>query len=473
MSHRNVLVLLASLGFLLGLTSVPASASGSASPAVISVDCDLSNGVSTATITGEIGDTFTVDNTAASTGACTFALITGVVSATNLSGSTLTAGQISVLTILGPGSFNVTPQGGSAVTMTVVIGVPVAVPEYTISFDANGGTCNAVGASVTGVATDWYVMPSGADCQRRNYQLMGWATSPGATSAAFGPGAPGQFAEDETLYAVWQPEGVEITFDANVGVDQPCLNSAGRPIPIDEQTTTISWGIDEGFQLPTNAPCTPLGHSLVGWAKSGNGPVLFGPGEFNGTLGLASGTSITLYAVWRPDFAELLADRPDQIPGPVPCTPQQVTVPVVASVQQGNDLAYLGTIEATVAMTDPRVRQMQVRVAVTCPSPSSLGAPSVQVDVDWALAGPVAAGPLAASRPGGVWGSTGSNPTTTLAVRAYAVFDPATGTMDEEQAGQRAPESVSLEIVGRLFVPIGPLGDAEFLVTGTVNQSVT
>ena len=473
MPRQSVLVLIASLGILLGLTSVPVSASGSASPAVISVDCDLSNGVSPATITGEVGDTFTVDNAAASSGACTFASIAGVVSATNLAGFTLAAGQSSLLTIVGAGSFLVTPQGGSAVTMTVVIGVPVAVPEYTISFDANGGTCSAGAAPVVGVATDWYVMPSGEDCQRRNYKLEGWGTSPSASSAAFGPGAPGQFAEDETLYAVWQPEGVEITFDANVGVDQPCLTSAGLRVPLNERTTTISWGIDEGFQLPTSAPCTPWGHSLVGWAKSGNGPVLFGPGEFNGTLGLAAGTSITLYAIWRPDFAELLADRPDQIPGPVPCTPQQVTVPVVASVQQGNDLAYIETIEATVAMADPRVRQMQVSVAVTCPSPSSLGTPSVQVDVDWALAGPVAAGPLTASRPGGVWGSTGSNPATTLAVRAYAVFDPATGTMGEEQASQRAPESVSLEIVGRLFVPIGPLGDAEFLVTGTVNQSVT
>jgi hypothetical protein len=457
----------------LGPAGGPAAAAGIASPAVISVDCDRTNGVSAATITGEIGDTFTIDNTAASTGACTFALITGVVSATNLSGSALAAGQSSVLTILGPGSFNVTPQGGSAVTMTVVIGVPVAVPEYTISFDANGGTCNAGAASVTGVATDWYVMPSGADCQRRNYQLMGWATSPGATSAAFGPGAPGQFAEDETLYAVWQPEGVEITFDANVGVDQPCLNSAGRPIPIDEQTTTISWGIDEGFQLPTNAPCTPLGHSLVGWAKSGNGPVLFGPGEFNGTLGLAAGTSITLYAIWRPDFAELLADRPDQIPGPVPCTPQQVTVPVELTVRPFNELADIDFASAVGVEDDLRVREVRADISVVCSGASGDFAPRVEVSVDWALASQVEVGPLTAANPGGVWGSVGSNPTTNLSVRAYAVFDPASPISGQEPDLQRAPESVSLDIEGRILVPVGPMGDAVFLVSGTVNQSVT
>lgn len=467
MPHRKVLVLLASLGFLLGLTSVPASASGSASPAVISVDCDLSNGVSTATITGEIGDTFTVDNTAASTGACTFALIAGVVSATNLSGSNLAAGQSSVLTILGPGSFNVTPQGGSAVTMTVVIGVPVAVPEYTISFDANRGTCNAVGASVTGVATDWYVMPSGADCQRRNYQLMGWATSPGATSAAFGPGAPGQFAEDETLYAVWQPEGVEITFDANVGVDQPCLNSAGRPIPIDEQTTTISWGIDEGFQLPTNAPCTPLGHSLVGWAKSGNGPVLFGPGEFNGTLGLASGTSITLYAVWRPDFAELLGDTPDLMPGPPQCSPSEVEVDVPLDARPLD--AFYAVLDGSMTLVVVSDMKPSATATLTCPAGPNGTVPTVSVSVQWLGAPPVQIDGLTLASPSGMGNLQGATPQSTASVRAFATFPPTNSSWDAAEAAQRAPESISVEINGSVYYNVG-IGEARVGLSG-IGQS--
>ena len=136
--------------------AVPAAAVPAA-PSSLVVDCGLANGVTATTITGRSGDTFTIDNTSG-TGKCRFGTYAGVVSATNLDvNDDLAAGSISTLTILSAGTFVVTPQGGggTATTLTVVLGNPVAVPEYTITFDANGGTCSSNPLTITALSGEW------------------------------------------------------------------------------------------------------------------------------------------------------------------------------------------------------------------------------------------------------------------------------------------------------------------------------
>lgn len=384
----------------LGTSHSVASAAGTASPSIVSVDCDVAGGVTATTITGEVGDAMTIDNTAATTGSCTFGTLTGVVTATNLSSSTLAPGQTSVITIVAAGTFTVTATGGSPVTMTVVIGTPITVPEYVISFDGNGGECDTNPIVVTGAAGDWFAMPGEGSCRRQAYGLMGWARAPGDPGAEFPPGAPGRFADHETFYAVWRPTGVELTFDANVAVDDLCLDADGRFVPESGRTTTVVWGIDEGFLLPTQAPCAPPGHTLIGWAKTGDGLPVYSPGELNGTVGLAPGTAITLFAVWRPDFSVLMAEQPAQ---PVQsCSydefsttiPVQVTPMSAYSQSHLADFAELG-------------QEITAEVTVSCGDTGT--DPSVSVLVNWPLAEHVDIGPLTLDD--ATDGATSSGPT--------------------------------------------------------------
>lgn len=154
---RGKVSLVAAAAVVLGFYSAPPAVAAPASPASLVVDCGLANGVSATTITGQSGDTFTIDNTSG-TGKCRFGSYAGVVSATNLDvNDDLAAGSISTLTILSAGTFVVTPQagGGTATTLTVVLGNPVAVPEYTITFDANGGTCSSNPLTITALSGEW------------------------------------------------------------------------------------------------------------------------------------------------------------------------------------------------------------------------------------------------------------------------------------------------------------------------------
>lgn len=446
------------------LGGVPAFAA-SASPSVIDVDCDLTNGVPATTITGLVGDTFIVDNSAASTGQCTFGSTSGVVTTTNLSSSKLAAGASSVVTILSAGTFTIAPSGGSNVDVTVVIGTPIAVPEYTITFDADGGSCTSGATLRTGPATDWYVMPTSSDCRRSDYSLKGWSRVP-AGQPEFAPGSPGQFHEDETLYAVWQPEGVAITFDANVGVDVQCLDQAGRIVDLGARSITIVWPANEGFILPREAACTPFGHTLVGWAKSGSGPVLFSPGEDDGTVGLTNGSSITLYAQWRPDFDILLADKLQAVPGPSPCVASTTAFTIPTEVRPLN---FMAGVDDAFVMANPVIREVDVVVTLTCPSGG--GTPTVSVGATWGRGASVNADGISSLSPTSRVPISSSAPQSEGALIVHANYAPVSQFWTAQEAASRAPESVTINFDGRVMLDVG-LGQASYDVFGVAGRSV-
>lgn len=315
--------------------AVPAHAAP-ASPAAISVDCGTSGGVTDTTITGRVGDTLTVQNTS---GTCTFASYSGIVTATRLNGSDQLVGfDTSTLTIVAPGTFAVTPSTGTAGTFTVVIGDPNPAPEYVITFDANGGDCSSNPLTITAAAGDWYAAPTDGtgpfQCHRDDYRLVGW--SHGSTLAL--PGAAEQVpdvvlpkpdpatgtvpdvkhalaADHVTLYAVWVPDGVEITYDANVAADDTCIDGSGDNVPVAQRTTEKRvYYASSNHTVASSAPCSPVDGSgaplpLKGWALSGDGDPAFVPGEsiakqrFRSSErpGLETGKTAKLYAVWGSD----------------------------------------------------------------------------------------------------------------------------------------------------------------------------
>ena len=101
----------------------PASAT-SASPSNINVDCSAAS-TPNVTITGSIGDTFTLTETSQSN-SCTVSSFSGVVSEVGLSNGMLI--QSATLTIVAPGAFTIStrdnpnPSAGSTATFTVSLG---------------------------------------------------------------------------------------------------------------------------------------------------------------------------------------------------------------------------------------------------------------------------------------------------------------------------------------------------------------
>lgn len=226
--------------------------------------------------------------------------------------------------------------------MTVVLGNPNPVPEYTITFDPNGGTCGSNAQSITAASTEWYALPTDGtgpyQCHRDYYVLTGWnhdetTVAPGTAEQApdlpvatpavpTTPRIPGtgtsptqadpssstsstsaQISDHETLVAVWAPLGIEITYDANVAAADACYGSDGTNLALVDRSSEAEVffaGTDD--ILATSAPCAPAGLAgplpLRGWALTGDGPVAYGPGVDLTMTKFAHGTTPTLYAVW-------------------------------------------------------------------------------------------------------------------------------------------------------------------------------
>lgn len=288
------------------LLGAPGTLAGPAAPAAISLDCSTS--VPNTTITGRVGDTVQLTNTSST---CALSLTTGVVTVTGLSGSNLGAGQTAVATIVASGTFTISPTSGSAGAMTVVIGDPGPAPAYTITFDANGGNCSSNPLVITAATTDWYALPTEGtgpfECFREGYELLGWVrgdTLQFAGTADRVPDVPvgsqASAADHVTFYAAWRPRGVELTLDANVAANDSCVTAGGEALQAGDRTTTTLVSVAElaRTSLPSSAPCTPPGHTLVGWKVSGDGGAAT-PATAVAELDSTDDNRVTLYALWR------------------------------------------------------------------------------------------------------------------------------------------------------------------------------
>lgn len=84
-----------------------------------------------------------------------------------------------------------------------------ALPSYTITYNANGGT------GAPAAQTKWYgktLTLSSTVPKRTNYKFLGWSTSATATSATYAAGASYTANNGITLYAVWALDIYTITY---------------------------------------------------------------------------------------------------------------------------------------------------------------------------------------------------------------------------------------------------------------------
>ena len=183
-------------------------------------------------------------------------------------------------------------------TLTFGGGAPVVDPSTypRVTFDPNDGACTGdLTLANDGTSNTQYSMLTSSRCSRAGFTLAGWATSASATSASYQPGFLADLTESLTVYAVWTPVGVAVTYDANVGMETACLNATGANETTAAARTSGPTALTPTSASATTAPCTPTGFRLQGWTRTPGATEFIAPGA---AVGGTTGTSFTLFAKW-------------------------------------------------------------------------------------------------------------------------------------------------------------------------------
>ncbi len=147
--------------------------------------------------------------------------------------------------------------------------------NYTITYNANGGTGAPPSQTTTGSTTLSAVRPT-----RIGYTFVGWSTSSSATAASYAPGATYSGNTSVVLYAVWQANTYTVTFDSNGQTVFPSITDV-----------TVTYDSTYG-ELPS--PSVLLsGYAFGGWFTSATG----GTQITSDTIVKITDTQ-TLYAHW-------------------------------------------------------------------------------------------------------------------------------------------------------------------------------
>lgn len=309
--------------------------------------------LSPSTMTANAGDTFDVVNLHSST----LTLSDGTAVVENAPGYDCYGGcpiyytgsgqsNISTFTVVTAGTVTIQANQVTAATLTIAPGSGnAAAAQYTMTFDGTGAT-SCTPARATGASTAAYSLPSAANCVRPGYTLLGWshsktATAPDDANLTQGPDpakAPqASFADNGTLYAVWQPVAstLEVTYDANVGASDECWTPSGANVPgghweggadeskrfiVDPEARRTRASLDVNAPTPTTAFCKPPYAVLAGWSTSPKDAMpAWSLGTLKGTY-IALGASVksaftttavpsalTLYAVWTLPTVKLMS----------------------------------------------------------------------------------------------------------------------------------------------------------------------
>ena len=150
-----------------------------------------------------------------------------------------------------------------------------ALPTYTITFNANGGT--GAPASQSAQATK-VIKLSTTIPERTGYTFKGWATNATSQVVFYAAGASCTMSRNLTLFAVWQLNTYTIVYNANGGENAPA-------------SSTKKHG--ETLKLSTQKP-TRTNYTFKGWATSSSGSA-----EYAAGANFAINKNTTLYAVWE------------------------------------------------------------------------------------------------------------------------------------------------------------------------------
>ena len=158
--------------------------------------------------------------------------------------------------------------------------------NYTIKYDANGGTGSTAPSSHTYDAAKTLTINGFA---KTGYTFAGWANdASGTVIYSDGQSVSNLTPEDGvtvTLYAVWTANIYTIDYNANGG-----LGSSG----------SSRHTYDAATPLAANR-FTKTGYTFAGWAASADGAIVYMNEESILNLKSENGATVTLYAVWTPN----------------------------------------------------------------------------------------------------------------------------------------------------------------------------
>ena len=178
------------------------------------------------------------------------------------------------------------PGGSYTANAAVTLYAVWKTNDYTVSYDANGGT----GAPAAQTKTHGTALTlSSTKPTRTGYTFLGWAASKTATSAQYQPGGSYTANAAVTLYAVWKTNDYTVSYDANGGTGAPAA-----------QTKTHGTALTLSSTKPTRT-----GYTFLGWAASKTATsAQYQPGG-----SYTANAAVTLYAVWKenaPTYATTL-----------------------------------------------------------------------------------------------------------------------------------------------------------------------
>lgn len=175
---------------------------------------------------------------------------------------------------------------------------------------SGGGTCLPDATVLDGQA---YRLPTPTiSCVPTESVQVGWSI-PGQ-ARHFAPGDEVMVSADQTFTAVPMDPSVTVTYDANVGMDTPCL-SAGVDVTTESpgRWTTVTVSREAASRLAQAAPCVPPGSTLIGWTdrstpngsgQASDGALTLRPGDAVPaswrTVGPNPVNAVHLYALWGP-----------------------------------------------------------------------------------------------------------------------------------------------------------------------------
>lgn len=161
-------------------------------------------------------------------------------------------------------------SSGSNYTDSDTFNYTVPAKKFTLTFNANGGTCSEASRSVT-YNTAYGTLPTAT---RTGYTFKNWYTAASGGTAVSSTTKMGS--ANTTIYAQWTAKSYTVTFDANGGT-----------------TPTASKSVSYGSTYGTLPTPTWAGHNFDGWYTASAG----GTQKTSSTT-VSTNSNHTLYAHW-------------------------------------------------------------------------------------------------------------------------------------------------------------------------------
>lgn len=223
------------------------------------------------------------------------------------------------------------------VTLAKAISRANGSTTYTVTFNANGGSCRTTSLNSTATVTfsfaGWRAgnagialsagssyTPSGnvtmyaswvanrgtysaitlPTATRTGYDFKGWSTSSSATSGSTGSYTP---TDNVTLYAIWTKKTYPVTYYANGHGTAPAAQTKTHDTAltlrafIAQNTSTgykVSYNANGGSSTPSTSSATTLTHTQTNWNTNSNGTGT----NYRSKASYTGNAALNLYAVW-------------------------------------------------------------------------------------------------------------------------------------------------------------------------------